>query len=91
MTLGRDGTTMWKAWVGFNFSHSLGAMLFGTLCVAAGASIQLLAIPSWVLLFLVAIGALYLVLGVLYWFRIPAAGIAIATTCLLVAWILYAR
>jgi len=89
--LARGGTTMWKAWVGFNFSHSLGAMLFGTLCVATGASIQLLAIPSWVLLLFVAIGALYLVLAVLYWFRIPVAGIAIATTCLLVAWVLYAR
>ncbi len=22
-------TTMWKAWVGFNLSHSLGAILFG--------------------------------------------------------------
>src|SRR5262245_42781415 len=24
-------TTMWKAWVGFNASHSLGAILFGSL------------------------------------------------------------
>ena len=23
--LARGGTTMWRAWVGFNFSHSLGA------------------------------------------------------------------
>ena len=23
------GTTMWKAWVGFNISHSMGLMLFG--------------------------------------------------------------
>ena len=24
-----SGTTMWKAWVGFNVSHSMGLMLFG--------------------------------------------------------------
>ena len=24
-----SGTTMWKAWVGFNASHSMGLMLFG--------------------------------------------------------------
>ena len=24
-----DETTMWKAWVGFNASHSMGAILFG--------------------------------------------------------------
>ena len=28
--LARGGTTMWRAWVGFNFSHSLGAILFGS-------------------------------------------------------------
>jgi len=31
--LARGGATMWRAWVGFNFSHSLGAVLFGGLCI----------------------------------------------------------
>ena len=37
-------TTMWKAWIGFNASHSLGAMLFaavfGYLAIFAGSGGQ---------------------------------------------------
>src|SRR5262250_2350828 len=29
-------TCMWRAWVGFNFSHSLGVMLVGALVLWAG-------------------------------------------------------
>ncbi len=86
--LARGGTTMWKAWVGFNFSHSLGAILFGALAIVAGAALQMLPVPSWVLLLLAVIGTAYLVLAVLYWFRIPIAGIAIAAVCFLIAWFL---
>jgi hypothetical protein len=89
--LTRGGTTMWKAWVGFNFSHSLGAILFGGLTIAAGVTLQTLPIPSWVLLLIAAIGAVYLVLAVLYWFRIPIAGCGIATACFVIAWLLYVR
>ena len=87
--LARGGTTMWKAWIGFNFSHSLGAILFGALAVLAGATLHTHAVPSWVLLVFVGIGILYLVLGVLYWFRIPIVGIAVATICFLAAWLLH--
>jgi hypothetical protein len=87
--LARGGTTMWRAWVGFNFSHSLGAVLFGALCIFAAAVIGTVVVPGWVLFLLSAIGLTYLVIGVLYWFRIPIAGIAVATGCLLVAWLNY--
>jgi hypothetical protein len=87
--LARGGTTMWRAWVGFNFSHSLGAVLFGALCIFAGAVIGTVAVPGWMLFLLCVIGLTYLALGVLYWFRIPIAGIAVATGCLLVAWLNY--
>jgi hypothetical protein len=89
--IARGGTTMWKAWVGFNFSHGLGAILFGALTIAAGTTLQMLPVPSWILLLFAVIGAAYLVLASLYWFRIPIAGIAIATACFLIAWLLYAR
>jgi hypothetical protein len=89
--IARGGTTMWKAWVGFNFSHGLGAILFGALTIAAGTTLQTLPVPSWILLLFAVIGATYLVLASLYWFRIPIAGIAIATACFLIAWLLYAR
>jgi hypothetical protein len=87
LRLARGGTTMWRAWVGFNFSHSLGAALFGALCIFVGAVIGTVAVAGWMLFLLAAVGLLYLVLGVLYWFRTPIAGIAVATVCLLAAWL----
>src|SRR5499425_2213463 len=35
-------TDMWRAWVGFNFSHSLGVMLVGALGLWAGFRIRML-------------------------------------------------
>jgi hypothetical protein len=87
--LARGRLTMWRAWVGFNFSHSLGVVLFGVLCLFTGAVIATVAVPGWILLLLVAIGLIYLAIGVRYWFRTPVAAIAVATTCLLVAWVNY--
>jgi hypothetical protein len=90
LRLARGGTTMWRAWVGFNFSHSLGVVLFGALCIGAGAAIGSVAIPAWILFAFVVIGFGYLGLSLLYWFRIPTAGIVLGTVCLLSAWLTYA-
>jgi hypothetical protein len=88
--LARGGTTMWRAWVGFNFSHSLGAVLFGTLCIGTGLVLGTGMLPAWALFVLAVVAGLYLGLSLLYWFRIPTAGIAIATICILLAWLTYA-
>jgi hypothetical protein len=88
--LARGGTTMWRAWVGFNFSHSLGAILFGMLCVGAGLVLGTLVLPAWILFVLVLIALIYVGLSVLYWFRIPTMGITLATVCLVIAWLTYA-
>jgi hypothetical protein len=77
-------TTMWKAWIGFNASHSMGAILFGLvygyLALAQGAllfhSPYLLVVGLAMLLGLVA-------LGKAYWFSIPFIGIGIALACYL--------
>ncbi|HXJ40697.1 MAG TPA: hypothetical protein VNH18_15560 [Bryobacteraceae bacterium] len=90
LRLARGGTTMWRAWVGFNFSHSLGAILFGMLCIGAGLVLGTLVLPAWILFVLVLIALLYVGLSVLYWFRIPTMGIALATVCLVIAWLTYA-
>jgi hypothetical protein len=90
LRLARGGTTMWRAWVGFNFSHSVGAVLFGVLCICTGAVLGTVVIPAWALLVLVAVSFIYLRLSALYWFRIPTSGIAVASACLLVAWVTYA-
>ena|SRR5450432_2676279 len=87
--LSRGGTTMWRAWVGFNFSHSVGAVIFGLGCVAMGIWLRSLMLPKGILLIPFAIGCIYLWLAIQYWFRIPVIGIAIGTSCLGAAWILY--
>ncbi len=58
--LSRGGTDMWRAWIGFNFSHSLGVLLVGTLAVWAGSRIKTL--PMGVMPALTLIGCVYLVL-----------------------------
>lgn len=89
LRLSGTGTTMWRAWVGFNFSHSIGVVLFGAVCLGAGFVLGTTVLPSWILFVFVLIAATYLVVSLLYWFRIPAAGIAVAGTCLLIAWLMY--
>lgn len=75
-------TTMWKAWLGFNASHSLGAVLFGLLYGYLALVQPALLFQSW---FLLSVGAAmlsaYLWLGVTYWFSAPLIGIAIASVC----------
>jgi hypothetical protein len=84
--LSRGGTDMWRAWVGFNFSHSLGVLLFAALAVWAGSRIKTL--PVGIIPALTLIGCLYLVLALRYWFRTPAIGVAIGTGCFAAAWVL---
>ena len=82
----RGGTDMWRAWIGFNFSHSLGLLLFAALAVWAGSRIDTLSVC--VIPTLTLIGSVYLVLCLLFWFRIPAIGVAIGTGCFAAAWVL---
>ena len=80
---------MWRAWVGFNFSHSLGIAMFGVGCLVVGLSLQSLALPKAALLVPVAIGVIYFLLAIRYWFRAPAIGVAAGTLCLVIGWLLY--
>jgi hypothetical protein len=87
--LSRGGTDMWRAWIGFNFSHSIGVLLFAALAIWAGSRINTL--PTGIMPALTLVGCAYLVLGLRYWFRAPAIGIAIGTSCFAAAWILSLR
>ncbi len=85
-------TTLWLAWVGFNLSHSLGAILFGVVIVLIGRSNASFHSQASVFLPLaVLVSATYLALGVRYWFRTPIIGISLACACFLVSWVLFAR
>jgi hypothetical protein len=79
-------TTMWKAWVGFNASHSYGAILFGSvygyLSLVHGAFL-------FRSTFLLSLGLLllggYAFLGKRYWFSVPFRGILLATVLYAIA------
>ncbi len=75
-------TSMWDAWIGFNASHSLGAMLFAAVyLVLAGRHMSVLR-QSPALIWLPVIGGgAYLGLAKRYWFRTPLIGIAVASAC----------
>jgi hypothetical protein len=87
--MSRGGTDMWRAWVGFNFTHSLGILIFGVLGVWSGSRIKTL--PVGIMPALTLIGCVYLVICLLYFFWTPAIGVAIVTGCFAVAWILSLR
>jgi hypothetical protein len=82
-------TTMWKAWVGFNASHSLGAILFGLVYgYLAIAHPGFLFGSPFLLTVGLAMLLAYVVLAKLYWFSIPFMGIGTATALYIaaVAW-----
>jgi hypothetical protein len=77
-------TTMWRCWVGFNASHSIGLILFGLIFgFLALAHPQLLFQSP----FLLAVGLAMLcglaALSKVYWFGAPFTGICISLVCYL--------
>lgn len=79
-------TTMWRAWVGFNASHSLGAIGFAVFLIVLAIIrfdvIRAAPVFAWLA---VVNGLAYLALAKLYWFRVPLVGIALANICFLAA------
>ena len=84
-------TTMWKAWIGFNASHSCGLIMFGAvygyLALAHGEFL-------FQSVFLLTLGLIllfgYVFLAKRYFFRIPFRGVLLASclyvVALVVAW-----
>ena len=72
-------TTMWKAWVGFNASHSFGAILFGAVWGYLALVHEEFLFGSG---FLLGLGLLllcgYVLLAKRYWFSTPFRGILLA-------------
>lgn len=73
-------TTMWRVWVGFNVSHSMGLILFGLIY-------GYLTVYRWDVLqksyFLAGLGLVvlvsYVVLSRVFWFSGPLIGVSVAT------------
>lgn len=84
-------TTMWKAWVGFNASHSYSLILFGAVYGYLAVAHSDFLFQS---VFLLSLGLIllfgYVFLAQRYFFRIPFWGVLVATVlyalALLVRW-----
>lgn len=82
-------TNLWLVWVGFNLSHSLGVVLFGVVVLLVGRSPAAFGAnwPVFVPLAIV-VSAVYLAIGVRYWFRTPIIGIVASSVCFVVSGVL---
>jgi hypothetical protein len=82
---------MWKAWVGFNASHSFGAMLFGVVYGSLALAHLAFLFES---VFLLVIGLVllseYALLGRRYWFSVPFRGMLLSLRLYAVALIVAA-
>lgn len=79
-------TSMWRAWTGFNASHSLGAIVFALFMLLLGIAHMDFLRTAPALAWLAAGNALaWLLLAWRYWFRIPLIGLALSSGCFVAA------
>ncbi|MDQ3748971.1 MAG: hypothetical protein M3367_08170 [Acidobacteriota bacterium] len=77
---------LWRAWLGFHFSHSLGLVMFGGAFLYVGIFHPLLFSQSRLLQGCsILVSAVYLVLSLKFWFSKPAIGSGIAMGCFIMA------
>jgi hypothetical protein len=81
LVLSKD-TTVWRCWVGFNASHSMGALLFGLiygyLAIVHG---ELLFQSPFLLVVGLSMVSGLCALGKVYWFSAPFVGASISLAC----------
>jgi len=82
-------TTFWKAWIGFNASHSSGVIFIGIINFYLAAQyFTVLQSAHFFFIFNILTMGFYAWLARKYWFKIPLAGILIALVCFIVSYIL---
>ena len=75
-------TTIWRCWVGFNASHSMGLILFGLVFgFLALAHSQLLFQSTFLLVVGLAMLGACVVLCKVYFFSLPLTGVSISLAC----------
>jgi len=82
-------TTIWKAWIGFNASHSSGAMFIGVInfLIATNYFEEFLSNHFYYIFNIITI-LFYLILAKKYWFKIPFIGILITLICYLSVYVI---
>jgi len=82
-------TTMWKGWIGFNASHSSGAMFIGIInFYLALEYFPVFQSDHFFFVFNITTIAFYVFLAKKYWFRIPFIGILITLICYISTYIM---
>jgi beta-galactosidase GanA len=82
-------TTLWKAWTGFNASHSSGAMFIGIInFYLSYRYFSFLQSDHFFFLFAIITMSFYGWLGKKYWFNIPFTGIILSLACFMISYIL---
>ncbi len=82
-------TSMWDAWIGFNGSHSSGAIFIGlTNMYLAVKYFSLLQTDDAFFVFNILTITFYVWLAKKYWFKIPLTGITLALICLILSYAL---
>lgn len=79
-------TTMWRAWIGFNASHSLGALMFAAVYLPLAIyHISVIESSLWFTLLPCLVSISYLILAKQYWFNVPMIGMLISSGCFISA------
>ncbi len=72
-------TSMWKAWVGFNISHSFGAICFAAVYLPLiVTNFAIVSGSVWLSLLPVLVSLVYTILAKIYWFKVPFTGFLLA-------------
>lgn len=80
---------MWSAWVGFNYSHSLGLVVLGGVVLIIGRSDSSFGADGHVFVpFAFFSSAIYLLLAANYWFRTPTLGFGLCCLLFVASWLL---
>ncbi len=82
-------TTMWKAWVGFNASHSIGVLFIGSINLfLIWKYYSVLSSDYYYFIFNIFISGVYVWLARKYWFRIPFIGTCFTFVCYVISFLL---
>jgi len=82
----RPDINLWRAWLGFNLTHSLGLIVFGSAFLHVGVfQTDTFSSSLLVQMFAVVVSAAYLVVSIKYFFIHPVIGSAIGFVCFLAA------
>ena len=75
-------TSMWQAWLGFNYSHSFGVLWVPLFYIPMAINhMSVLQQSLWLTALLPIIAMVYTVLSKRYWFKVPMVGSMIALLC----------